>query len=91
MSWDSVRKNEEEAIFPNAQNPHFLIDSFLTYEIFMIAGIAIPMLHTIPLGSPYKTMADSLIMRLEKLKCEHYDPNLVPDGSMFREFIGGRR
>lgn len=91
MSWDSVRENEEEAIFPNAQNPHFLIDSFLTYELFMIAGIASPMLETVPLGSPYKAVADSLHIRLEKLINDLYDTALVPDNSMFREFIGGRK
>ena len=90
MSWDSVRTNEEEAIFPNARNPHFLIDSFLTYELFMLAPVVLPMLESVPLGSPYKSSADGLHIRLEKLKDDLYDTSLVPANSMFREFIGGR-
>ena len=90
MIWQSVRENEEASIFPNADNPDFFIDSFLTYELYMIAGYAIPLLKTVPLGSPFKVSADSLRARLELIDTSYYLSEYVPDNSMFREFIGSR-
>ncbi len=91
MIWDSVRENEETAIFPNATNPDFFIDSFLTYELYMISHFALPLLREVPLGSSYKSVADSLISRLEELDNRYYLNEFVPDSSMFREFIGKRK
>lgn len=90
MIWESVRENEEIAIFPNADNPDFFIDSFLTYELYMISHFALPLLREVPLGSVYKSVADSLISRLEELDNRYYLNEFVPDDSMFREFIGKR-
>ena len=90
MIWESVRENEETSIFPNANNPDFFIDSFLTYELYMISNYALPLLRQVPLESSFKSCADSLIRRLELLKTDFYLSDFVPDSSMFREFIGNR-
>ena len=88
MIWESVRENEEASIFPNAKNPDFFIDSFITYELYMIAGFALPLLKEIPLDSPYKSAASSLVSRLELLDTQFYLTEFIPENSMFREFIG---
>lgn len=88
MFWDSVRENEDVSIFPNAANQNFYIDSFLPYELFVIAELALPLLNEIDADSPYKTEASSLAFRLQNVKNSFYDTSLVPKGSMFREFIG---
>ncbi len=86
--WDNVRKNEENNIFPNAKNPHVLIDSFLTYELFVIAPLALQLIKTVPESNPHYDDAKSFILRLEKLVNPYYDTSFIPSDSMFREFIG---
>ncbi len=88
MCWEAVRENENTAIFPNAGNPDFPIDSFMLYELFMISGIIIPLLKEIPCDSKYKSDALSLCIRLEKLYSDKYVTDQIPGDSMFREFIG---
>lgn len=86
--WESVRENEEENIFPNSDNPHISIDSFLLYELFIIAPMAFEMLNNIQESSHYFSVAKGLTIRLEKIICKHFDNSFVPENSMFREFIG---
>lgn len=86
--WSSVRANEEASIFPNADNPDFLIDSFLLYELFMIAPYALPLIAEVTEDSAEYQTALSLKLRLEKLLNENYTTDLIPELSMFREFVG---
>lgn len=86
--WESVRENEDSAIFPNAQNPDVYIDSFLEYELFMIGKFALPMLSEIGRGEPYADIAEDLSERLREIDNPVFDTSLVPRDSMFREFIG---
>ncbi len=86
--WESVRRNEMEAIFPHAVNSHFIIDSFLLYELFAIAPFVIPLLNSIADISPYKEIASELSSRLSLLDSQVYSSALIPKMSVFREFIG---
>ena len=86
--WESVRRNEIESIFPNAVNSNFIIDSFLPYELFTIAPLAVPLLNSIADESSYKMIADDLMCRLSHLRSDVYTSELIPKGSIFREFIG---
>ncbi len=86
--WHSVRANEEANIFPNAGNSHFYIDSFLPYELCIIAGFALPQLLEVPEDSPEAETAKSLALRLSKINCSCYDSADIPQDSMYREFIG---
>ena len=49
---------------------------------------AIPLLQEIAPESPYYAKAQELIQRLNAFA--GIDPQLVPDDSILREFIGGR-
>lgn len=86
--WESVRKNEVESIFPNTVNTHFIIDSFLPYELFAIASHVIPLLRSVPESSDYKKTAYDLECRMQILCSDVYKSELIPENSIFREFIG---
>lgn len=86
--WESVRKNEIESIFPNTVNTHFIIDSFLPYELFAIAPYVIPLLRSVPENSAFKDTACDLEGRLNILFSNVYKAELIPERSIFREFIG---
>jgi uridine kinase len=86
--WKSVRKNEIESIFPNTTNPHFIIDSFLPYELFAISSYVIPLLGSVPDNSAFKGKAFDLEGRLSILHSDVYKAEFIPEGSIFREFIG---
>ncbi len=88
LYWESVRKNEIESIFPNTVNTHFIIDSFLTYELFAISPYVIPLLSSVPEGSIYKKSATDFENRLQLLYSDVYKAELIPEKSIFREFIG---
>ncbi len=86
--WDNVRENEEENIFPNADNPHVCIDSFLMYELFVIAPIAYEKLLSVSATDSGYALANSLLLRLAKIDGTHFNSSLVPKDSLFREFVG---
>lgn len=86
--WDKVRKNEDENIFPNAANPHIMIDSFLIYELFVIAPIALAKLAELSKEDAGYSLAHSLSIRLSKINSEYFSTSFVPKTSVFREFIG---
>jgi len=88
--WDSVRENEEENIFPNAENPHISIDSFLLYELFISAPIVLDMMSGAKLTEEHRGLANSLMIRLCKIDGSMFDTSIIPDCSVFREFIGHR-
>ncbi len=85
--WKSVTKNEEKNIFPNRHTVDFAIDSAMAYEPYVMKDALIPLLQAeINEHSPYCTRMQSLIMRLSDLPS--LDADLIPRGSVFREFIG---
>lgn len=86
--WDGVRENEEKNIFPNSVGCDIFINSFLTYEPFIISKYAIELLKTVPKNSRYKDEADELIENLRVFDCEYLDTDMIPGDSVFREFIG---
>ena len=86
--WESVRNNEIKSIFPNAVDSHFIIDSFLPYELFAIAPYAIPLLMSVADDSIHKSTATDLENRLRLIFTDVFKAELIPEGSIFREFIG---
>ena len=87
--WGMVRANEEMNIFPHTSSVRVRINSFLGYEIFLLAKYAIPLLETVPKDDPNYRDAETLCARLVCLTDRQYfHPYMVPSGSMFREFIG---
>lgn len=86
--WEGVRENEEKHIFPNALSCDVYINSFLPYEPFIIAPLAAQLLETVPADSRYRDEADELKHKLEVFDCPHFDDRMIPENSVFREFIG---
>lgn len=86
--WENVRENEERNIYPNAAHCDVVIDSFLTYELFVLAGNVLPLLDGIPADSPYRAEADILADKLSHFRNPYFDESMIPSNSVFREFIG---
>ncbi|MBO5109324.1 MAG: hypothetical protein J6D21_01275 [Clostridia bacterium] len=84
--WDGVRKNEEANIFPNSGHLAYQMDSFLEYELFLLRPYVLSILREVRPESAYYDQARALIEKFEPLPEISYD--LVPDTSMYTEFLG---
>ncbi|MBR5740931.1 MAG: hypothetical protein IKX91_00100 [Firmicutes bacterium] len=85
--WETVRENEEKNIFPNA-NCDIRLDSFLPYEPFILSRPCVDLLRTIPEESRYRAQAEELISELLVYDCPYFEERMIPENSVFREFIG---
>jgi len=85
--WESVRRGEERNIFPYQENADAMFNSALAYELAVLKPFAEPMLLRIPHGTLQSLEARRLLAFLRWVRpCA---PDLVPDNSLLREFIGG--
>lgn len=84
--WQGVVKNEHEHIYPNLSGVHRRINSLMAYELSVIKPFALPLLLSVPENSRYRKDAETIAKRLENIPV--IDAKYVPDGSVFREFIG---
>jgi len=85
--WPSVRRGEEENIFPFQENADAMFNSILIYELAAFKTYAEPLLFDIPEGTPEYYEAKRLLRFLEYFVA--IDPKVVPINSICREFIGG--
>lgn len=85
--WDSVRRGEERSIFPYQENADVMFNSALAYELAVLKPFAEPLLLSIPEGTLEAIEAGRLLSFLRWVRpCK---PDMVPDNSLLREFIGG--
>jgi uridine kinase len=85
--WESVRRGEERDIFPYQENADALFNSALVYELSVLRPFAEPLLGAISPDSETIRDARRLLGLLQWVRpCQ---PDLVPDNSLLREFIGG--
>ena len=85
--WESVRRGEERNIFPFQENADVMFNSALVYELAVLKPFVEPLLLGVPRGTLEYIEARRLLGFLEWVQpCE---PDLVPDNSILREFIGG--
>ena len=85
--WNSVRRGEEENIFPYQEEADVMFNSALVYELAVLKQYAEPILFGIPADSPEYTEAKRLLKFLDYfLGVSSAD---VPKNSILREFIGG--
>ncbi len=85
--WDSVRRGEERSIFPYQENADVMFNSALAYELAVLKPFAEPLLSSIPEGTLEAIEAGRLLSFLRWVRpCK---PDMVPDNSLLREFIGG--
>jgi uridine kinase len=84
--WESVRRGEKRHIFPYQENADVMFNSALVYEVSALAPLAEPLLRQVSFGTPEHVEAKRLLAFLEWFL--PLPPELVPDNSLLREFIG---
>ena len=85
--WDSVQRGEKRNIFPFQENADEMFNSALVYELSALRPLAEPLLRQVPYGTNEYIEAKRLLALLEWFR--PIDCELIPDNSIFREFIGG--
>lgn len=85
--WPSVRRGEDENIFPYQGQADVVFNSALIYELSVLKQYAEPLLFGIREDEPEYPEAKRLLKFLSYF--QGTDSNLVPSNSILREFIGG--
>lgn len=85
--WPSVRRGEENNIFPYQDSADTVFNSALIYETALLKTYAEPLLFGIPKDSEEYTEAKRLLKFLSYFLAVPADD--VPKTSLIREFIGG--
>jgi len=85
--WESVRRGEENYIFPFQEEADVMFNSVLIYELTVLKQFAEPLLFNVPRDCPEYTEARRLIKLLDYFLGVTSDK--IPYNSLLREFIGG--
>ena len=84
--WNSVRRGEENNIFPYQEEADVMFNSALIYELSVIKQYAEPLLFAISHDAPEYQEAKRLLKFLDYFL--GIDGQAVPNNSILREFIG---
>ncbi len=85
--WPSVRRGEYRWIYPHIENSDYIYNSELTYEFSVLKKYSEAALRQIDSDSKYFVQANRLLKFVKYFS--DISPDLVPDNSLLREFIGG--
>ena len=85
--WPSVRRGEEENIFPYQEEADAMFNSALIYELAVLKQYAEPILFGIDRDAPEYMEAKRLLKFLDYFL--GVDSAKIPNNSIIREFIGG--
>ena len=85
--WPSVRRGEEENIFPFQEQADVMLNSALIYEFAVLKMYAQPLLFQIEKGEPQYYEAKRLLKFLDYFIGVPSDD--IPHNSIVREFVGG--
>lgn len=85
--WPSVRKGEEENIFPFQEGADVMFNSALLYELVILKQYAEPLLFCVDKKAPEYIEAKRLLKFLDYFLGASSED--VPKNSILREFIGG--
>ena len=85
--WDSVRKGEEDNIFPYQEEADVMFNSAQVYDIAVLKQYAEPLLFAVPKDCPEYQEAKRLLKFLEYFL--NIPSEAIPKTSLLREFIGG--
>ncbi len=85
--WESVRRGEKRHIFPYQEHADVMFNSALAYELAVLKPLAEPLLLQVEPSSPRRVEAKRVLTFLQWF--EPCGPDLIPDNSILREFIGG--
>ncbi|MBP3520319.1 MAG: nucleoside kinase [Oscillospiraceae bacterium] len=85
--WPSVRRGEEDNIFPFQEGADAMFNSALIYELAVLKPYAVPLLFSIPRDCPEYEEATRLLKFLDYFIGVSSEG--IPNNSILREFIGG--
>lgn len=85
--WESVRRGEEEYIFPYQENADAIFNSALIYELAVLKQFAEPLLFGITKEDPQYQEAKRLLKFLDYFLGVTSEG--LPNNSLLREFVGG--
>ena len=85
--WDSVRRGEEQNIFPYQEGADEMFNSAQIYELAVLKQYAEPLLFAIKPGEPEYFEAKRLLKFLDYFVA--VDAQTLPKNSLTREFVGG--
>ncbi len=85
--WPSVRRGEEENIFPFQEEADAMFNSVLIYELAVLKQYAEPLLFQIPKDAPEYYEAKRLLKFLDYFL--NVTSESLPNNSLCREFVGG--
>lgn len=85
--WPSVRRGEEENIFPYQEEADAMFNSVLIYELAVLKQFAEPLLFHIPKDVPEYYEAKRLLKFLDYFL--GVSSESLPNNSIAREFVGG--
>ncbi len=85
--WSSVRRGEEENIFPYQEEADVMFNSALVYELAVLKQYAQPLLFQIPKDCPEYVEAKRLLKFLDYFL--GISSENIPHNSIVREFVGG--
>lgn len=86
MLWDNVRKGEDKYLFPFKDLADIKINSVHLSAPCVFRGICLEMLRKASLSGEHARDAERLMRALEQF--EPLSPDLIPDDSLLREFLG---
>ena len=85
--WASVRRGEEEYIFPNQESADVMFNSALIYELAVLKQYAEPALFQVTKDDPAYAEAKRLLKFLDYFVGIPSED--IPNNSILREFVGG--
>lgn len=85
--WESVRNGEKNYIFPHQDNADYFFNSSFAHELSVMRPLAEPLLLQVRDDEPENVEAKRLRTLLGWFR--PLEPDIVPDNSLLREFIGG--
>ncbi|MCM1193904.1 MAG: nucleoside kinase [Butyrivibrio sp.] len=85
--WPSVRRGEEENIFPFQEEADAMFNSAQIFELAVLKTFAEPLLFQIPKEAPEYYEAKRLLKFLDYFLCVPSES--LPNNSICREFVGG--
>ncbi len=85
--WQSVRRGEEENIFPYQESADAMFNSALVYELSVLKQFAEPLLFNIEKNDPEYQEAKRLLKFLDYFL--GVTSENLPNNSILREFVGG--
>lgn len=85
--WPSVRRGEEQNIFPYQEDADVMFNSATIYELAVLKQFCEPILYTVPQDAPEYQEAKRLLKFLDYVLV--FNSDLIPRNSLVREFMGG--